>query len=230
MSTSDAFEWEPGASSRAGSLPLIGSGLALDFANTVSGRGGERHIDHLREAADIVDWARHAGLLDEAGAARLRERILRLDKAFTWFLRDALMLREAVHRIVGAIARREPPERADLSHLSACCASSLAKATLEMEGQGARWRWPTEEPVPETILGPIALSAVGLLRDSDPARLKQCPGEHCGWVFFDMTKNRSRRWCEMSVCGNRAKAKSHYRRFKFKAEAVAAEPQAKAER
>jgi predicted RNA-binding Zn ribbon-like protein len=123
-----------------------------------------------------------------------------------------------VHRIAAAIAVRQAPDQKDLSVLSASCARTLAKATLEMGSDGARWRWPSVEPIPETVLGPIALSAIGLLRESDPKRIKQCPGEHCGWVFFDMTKNGSRRWCEMKVCGNRAKAKAHYQRHKYRAE------------
>jgi predicted RNA-binding Zn ribbon-like protein len=43
-------------------------------------------------------------------------------------------------------------------------------------------------------------------------RLKACPGEHCGWVFYDHSRNNSSRWCSMAVCGGRAKARSHYRR------------------
>lgn len=205
---------------RASSLPLVGGGLALDFANTASGRGEERQLEHLRCGADVVAFAQHAGILDEAAAKKLDARIAARDRAFASFLRDALSLREAVHRIVRAIARREPVDQADLSLLSARCASALAKATLEMTGDGARWRWPIADPLPETVLGPIALSAIGLLRECDPKRLKQCPGEHCGWVFFDMTKNGSRRWCEMSVCGNRAKARMHYRRHKLRGEAM----------
>jgi predicted RNA-binding Zn ribbon-like protein len=199
---------------RAGSLPLVGGGLALDFANTASGRGGERQLEHLGCGADVVAFARHAGILDEAAAKKLDAKITARDRAFAPFLR------EAVHRIVRAIARREPVDQADLSLLSARCASALAKATLEMTGDGARWRWPIADPLPETVLGPIALSAIGLLRECDPKRLKQCPGEHCGWVFFDMTKNGSRRWCEMSVCGNRAKARMQYRRRKLRGEAA----------
>jgi predicted RNA-binding Zn ribbon-like protein len=42
--------------------------------------------------------------------------------------------------------------------------------------------------------------------------VRECGGDHCGWLFLDETKNRSRRWCEMSVCGNRAKARRHYDR------------------
>jgi predicted RNA-binding Zn ribbon-like protein len=199
----------------------VAGGLALDFANTSSGRGGSRHLEHLRSAADVVTWARHAGVIEDTTQAQLNERLEAGDRAFSTLLRDALTLREAVFRIACAVARRGEPDQADLSLLSARCAAALAKATIEMRSDGARWRWPLSEPIPETILGPVALSAVGLLREGDPTRLKQCPGEHCGWVFFDMTKNRSRRWCEMSVCGNRAKAKAHYRRLKFQVEAVA---------
>jgi predicted RNA-binding Zn ribbon-like protein len=204
--------------SRAGSLTLVAGGLALDFANTSSGRGGERHLEHLCNATNVVTWARHAGLFDEEVAARLVEKIAASDPAFSEFLDDALSLRETIFRIAAAIAHKRTPDQADLSFLSARCATALAKATLEMGADGARWRWPAADPIPETVLGAIALSAVGLLRDSDPKRIKQCPGEHCGWVFFDMTKNGSRRWCEMKVCGNRAKAKTHYRRHRIRAD------------
>lgn len=44
------------------------------------------------------------------------------------------------------------------------------------------------------------------------SRLKICPGDHCGWAFYDGSRNRSGRWCSMSVCGGRAKARAHYRR------------------
>ena len=85
--------------SRAGSLTLVAGGLALDFANTASGRAGERHLDHLRHGADVIAWARHAGLLDEAAAARLDDKIAASDPAFASFLEDAVSLREAVAMI-----------------------------------------------------------------------------------------------------------------------------------
>jgi predicted RNA-binding Zn ribbon-like protein len=210
-----------GKASRAGSLALVAGGLALDFANTSSGRGGPRHREHLGSASDVATWAAHAGVIDVATRALIDQKLAEGDRGFSALLRDALSLRETVYRIACAVARREQPAEADLAQLSARCAASLAKASIEMLSEGARWRWPSSEPIPETILGPITLSAVGLLREGDPTRLKQCPGEHCGWVFFDMTKNKSRRWCEMSVCGNRAKAKAHYRRLKAEAVALA---------
>ena len=55
------------------------------------------------------------------------------------------------------------------------------------------------------MLGPIAASAMAIITQADRARLKQCPGHHCGWLFIDTTKSNNRRWCEMEVCGKRAK-------------------------
>jgi predicted RNA-binding Zn ribbon-like protein len=60
----------------------------------------------------------------------------------------------------------------------------------------------------DRILGPLAWAAVDLLRGDELNRLKRCPQHDCHWLFIDRTKNRSRRWCEMATCGNRAKMQS----------------------
>jgi predicted RNA-binding Zn ribbon-like protein len=57
----------------------------------------------------------------------------------------------------------------------------------------------------------LAIGAVAVA-DGSWSRLKICPGHDCGWAFYDGSRNRSGRWCSMSVCGGRAKARSHYRR------------------
>jgi predicted RNA-binding Zn ribbon-like protein len=75
------------------------------------------------------------------------------------------------------------------------------------------WSWRPADGLVEAILGPITLSALTLLVQSDVSRIKQCAGDHCGWLFFDTTKNKQRRWCEMEVCGNRAKQKAHRARL-----------------
>ncbi|MBA8881213.1 CGNR zinc finger domain-containing protein [Phyllobacterium myrsinacearum] len=54
------------------------------------------------------------------------------------------------------------------------------------------------------------LSAMRLLEPARLERIKICP--NCHWLYFDESRNRSRRWCDMTVCGNRAKAQRHYRR------------------
>ena len=193
--------------SRAGELKLVGRAVALDFANTSSGRGGPQHLDHLRDPEHVMAWAEHEGVVDEATAARMRERLDAGDPAFAALLPDAITLREAIYGVAAAIAGKQAPAENDLGVIRTACARAIAAAQLAPAADGFRWSWPTDPPVPETLLGPVSLSAAGLLRESDLSRVKQCPGEHCGWVFFDLTKNNTRRWCEMAVCGNRAKAK-----------------------
>ena len=63
------------------------------------------------------------------------------------------------------------------------------------------------------MLWPVAWSAAELLAQGPLERIRECPGQDtCGWLFLDLSKNASRRWCDMRVCGNRAKARRHYER------------------
>ena len=62
----------------------------------------------------------------------------------------------------------------------------------------------------------VAASALTILGDRrELSRVKMCPGENCGWLFIDETRNARRRWCSMETCGNRAKASRHYHRRKM---------------
>ena len=64
----------------------------------------------------------------------------------------------------------------------------------------------------DVAVGTLLVIAVRAMIDGRWRRLKACPGEHCGWVFYDHSRNNSSRWCSMAVCGGRTKARSHYRR------------------
>ncbi|NMB90574.1 MAG: hypothetical protein GYA17_19605 [Chloroflexi bacterium] len=65
------------------------------------------------------------------------------------------------------------------------------------------------------MLGPVAQSAAELLTSPESDRVRQCAAEDgCGWLFYDTSRNRSRRWCDMGTCGNKAKAQRHYRRMR----------------
>jgi predicted RNA-binding Zn ribbon-like protein len=192
-------------SSRAATLALVGCELAFDFANTTSGLGGPRQLEHLRTARDIILWAHHAKIIGKRCARGLGATLGRSPRLARTLQRRTLALRASVYRIGAALAAGRPPPPRDLDALVSVHARCLTCAHLaKIEGIYA-WRWHADARPIEAILGPIALSALGLLSQADLSRVKQCPGEACGWLFFDRTKNRSRRWCEMEVCGNRAK-------------------------
>ena len=192
---------------RVGSLPLIGGVLALDFCNTASGRGSQGHQDHLGSAEDLIAWAGHAAILDAEREAQL-QALCRADASFARrLLARGLRLRDAIFRLDSALTRRDAPDQADIDEIGSIYSACLAKGTLTTGSGGFGWTWRVETAPEETILGPIAASAMAVLTAADHGRLKQCAGHHCGWLFLDTTKSNTRRWCEMEVCGNRAKQK-----------------------
>ena len=191
--------------SRAGSLPLIADDLALDFANTESGCGFSLHQNHLREAGHVADWLRHAKVLSAEEADWLRQQVSQRADLAADLLTQAIGLREAIHDIGAAIGRRARPPETALASLAALHARFVARAALAPGVISCRWRWSVRASPIEAALGPIALAAVRLFTDGDFHRIRECGGHACGWLFYDRSKNNRRRWCEMEVCGNRAK-------------------------
>jgi predicted RNA-binding Zn ribbon-like protein len=191
--------------SRAGSLDLIADDLALDFANTESGRGFPSHENHLREAEHVAQWLRHAKALPADDADWLEGEVSKRADLAADLLTQAIALREAIHDIGAALGRRAKPPAASLADLSALHARCVAKAALAPGVLSCRWRWSVRAAPVEAALGPIALAAVKLFTEGDFHRIRECGGHACGWLFYDRSKNNRRRWCEMEVCGNRAK-------------------------
>jgi predicted RNA-binding Zn ribbon-like protein len=199
------------APSRAAVLPLVGGALAFDLTNTSSGRGGPRWLEHLQTADNVVDWARHAKILTGRDSKRLHQ-LIAADRRLGGRLLDGMReLRELIHAIGVDLAATSRARARPMEELVRIHAECLARARLAPTGSTSTstfaWVWdPVRSPV-EAILGPVVLSALSVLTGADLSRIKRCPGDHCGWLFFDATKNKRRRWCEMEVCGNRAKQK-----------------------
>jgi predicted RNA-binding Zn ribbon-like protein len=187
-------------------LDLIGGDPALDFANTLGGaRDGPWDDEWLTGYADLLAWGRHAGLLDEPTARTLAARAAaEPDEAATAHA-EAIALREAIHAVTSALARREPAPAAPLAAIAAAHRAALEHASLAATwGAGLDWAWNDAADL-RRPLWPVAKAAVDLLRSPRTARLKQC--RHCRWVFLDTSRNRSRRWCSMAHCGTDAKVR-----------------------
>jgi predicted RNA-binding Zn ribbon-like protein len=195
----------PDLPSRAGSLDLIADDLALNFANTESGRGFPSHQNHFREAANVAEWLRHAKALPVEETDWLQTRVAERPDLARDLLATAVALRDAVHDIGVALRHRAKPPEAALASLSALHARCVARAELAPGVESCRWQWSVRASPVEAALGPIALAAVRLFTEGDFARIRECGGHACGWLFYDRSKNNRRRWCEMEVCGNRAK-------------------------
>jgi predicted RNA-binding Zn ribbon-like protein len=119
-------------------------------------------------------------------------------------LAQAIALRDTLHAIFEATVHgRQVPADA-VVRLNRFIAGA-AKATHLTPTEGALWRWSSESRRLERPLWSIIRSAAELLTAGPLDRVKMCPGHACGWMFLDETRNGRRRWCEMQVCGSRAK-------------------------
>ena len=193
--------------SRAVSLTLVGGELALDFANTSSGRETAGHLEHLRRAEHVVEWAAHARVISPQDAERLAVRLAKDDALAARLFAEALSLREDVFHLGAALAAGRPATSECVENLTRAHARALGAGRLTPVGGNFGWTWSADATPIEAIVGPILLSVLTLLQQADLTRVRQCHGDKCGWLFFDATTNKSRRWCEMEVCGNRAKQK-----------------------
>ena len=195
---------------------LSGGALALDFANTVGGTHVSPTHDHLRSYADVLGFAVLAkGLKDEV-AKRLVVRAEREPKRAAAVYELGIALREAIWAVFSALASGEVPRDADLALIGDAAAAGAARSRLVYDRKGVGWSLPSDEDELERPLWEIARSAADLLTSGDHDRVKECASATCEWVFLDSSRNRSRRWCDMSDCGNRAKA----RRFQAKKRAA----------
>ncbi|HEX5502477.1 MAG TPA: ABATE domain-containing protein [Thermomicrobiales bacterium] len=189
-----------------------GVGLCLDFANTVSPHGGADVNEHLHAYADLLAWGRRAGVLTAEGERGLAAVAARRPAEAAAVLVGAIALREAIYRVFSAVAGGRAPAGADLATLNDALARASAHLRVVPAAGGFAWAWAGADDALDRVLWPVARSAADLLTSARLDRVRECAGEDCNWLFLDLSRNRSRRWCDMKECGNRAKARRHYRR------------------
>ncbi|MHB0875705.1 MAG: CGNR zinc finger domain-containing protein [Anaerolineae bacterium] len=196
----------------AGNLPLHGGRLCLDFVNTIDWRLADYRSDWLRGYGDLVAWSRHVAIVTEEQAERLQAVAAERPAEAQAVLERAHLLREAMYRVFAAVLAGEDATQADLQVLDAALQQSFCRLRLRWAAGQYELVWPADERLLDGMLWPVARSAAALLTSREIERVRRCAGDPCGWLFLDESRNRSRRWCTMSGCGNRAKAKRHYER------------------
>lgn len=190
---------------------LDGDAACLDFVNTWGDRDRPQ-ADRLHDYGDLLAFARQAGLLATETLAGLRERADAQPADARRAGERGRELRETLYRIFSARAAGRPVPESDLTVLNSVLESAMGGLHLEPADEGFLWGWSEQVDDLELPLWPVARSAAELLTGDDLDRLRECDGRSCSWLFLDRSRNRSRRWCSMATCGNRAKARRHYRR------------------
>lgn len=189
---------------------LIGGAVCLDFVNTGSARTEGPFKERLHGYDDLLVWAERAGVISADESADLRRLAAAKPTEADRVLERSRQLREAVYRVFSGQARGEAPLAADLALLSAEQATAAANRVLTVSEGRVEFGWYSDKPNLERPLWSIAQSTTDLLTASECTRVKECGTDNCNWLFLDASKNKSRRWCEMKECGNRAKARRHY--------------------
>ena len=184
---------------------LSGGAICLDFANTLADR--PRSTDEsLTRYGDILRWSRQAETLPAADLDSLEHLAEDLEKEARSVFDDAIALREAIYRIFSDLADGDEPANEDLDILTAALPIAMTHLALRSRRDGFEWTWRSSTLTLDRPLWPIVRSAAELLTSDERARVRECGSETCSWLFIDRSRNRRRRWCDMTTCGNRAKA------------------------
>jgi predicted RNA-binding Zn ribbon-like protein len=191
-------------------LPLLGGALCLDLVNTVDPRHQPPRLEYLGGYEALVDWAVFAGALTSSKAQRLVDLGGWRPAQAARVHNRAIRLREALYQLF-APATRTTYSKASLAVLNTELQHAMAAATLEPTADGYHLGWVDGDQL-DRMLWPVARSAAELLSSPALARVGECHGQGCGWLFVDTSKAGRRRWCSMATCGNRAKSRRHGQR------------------
>ena len=202
------------------SSALVGDRLWLDFVNTDSATVGASPGRVRRgPRSDVLDaftpfllWMQTAGALDGERVTAILRRAEQQPVGAAAVLAEARGLRAALRGLAerGGAAVGDRSRDEAVVEINRVLGRSTGTRRLDLRGDGGFVR--TFAPVGDAFAGlmiPVAESAADSFVTGELARVRRCAGSRCGRVFYDGTKNRRRRWCEMSICGNRAKASRH---------------------
>jgi predicted RNA-binding Zn ribbon-like protein len=178
-----------------------GGALIFDLVNTVV-----RRLDPQRREDRLIDNVATARFASAALAFRREDICSRRTDYEVNQAEHALLLemREAAYRFFMPSSRREVSDNADLANLLGLISKALSLSPA--------MPFATD----------VAMSALSQIKPDQQMRLKACP--NCDWLFLDKSKNGSRIWCDMAVCGNRQKARRHYLKRSSKVDGVEAHP------
>ena len=166
----------------------LGKVLATSFTATLTERRGNA-VERIPTPNRLVDWLAVSGLAVESCTAAQLER--------------ARELRESIHAAATAAARRDPLPMSAVQVINDRSTQGRAAAVLTPEGI-RQWRLGSNSSV-EDALGVVAADAISVISGERDGRLALCSSPTCQAAFFDTSRSRTRKWCDMNTCGNRQK-------------------------
>jgi len=189
---------------------FLGGRLCLDFVNTEIVVLGE-YRDLISDFGGWMAWQSAAGRpgMTEAkapgrewgGGAESMDALKR-----------AVAFRSELRKMAGCLASHKPVPRTAVGAINELLRRGAAYGQLTPVGRGFARQVHRDVREPLDLLVPVAEDAADLLCDGNPSRVRKCGNPECVLFFYDTSRSRTRRWCSMDFCGNRAKVAAHYRR------------------
>jgi predicted RNA-binding Zn ribbon-like protein len=187
---------------------IVGGNSALDLVNTVSGWNSDPE-DWIPDIGSFFAWARTSGLLDTREMNEAARRAQGAPVAADRVLASVKELRFALWRLINSLEQRKRARPGDLAIMNEWMRRLALSEQLLVGRNKVTFAINRDISVLELPGLRVTAAALWLLKDPSLARIKTCRASDCGWKFVDQSKNRSRRWCDMSVCGNLAKARRY---------------------
>ena len=190
-------------------VPAPAEELCLSFANTRYWRGSEpAATEQLATAKALGDW-----LAANAAMPRMREAAGGAPTSTRCSIQRSRCARRSTGSFLSIGEGRAPPP-GDLEIFNRALAETPQR--LGISARGGAYSWVVAAPAVSLggVLAPVIWSAADLLTHAGDRRIRRCANDKCRWVFIDRSKGGTRRWCDMSSCGNRAKSHRHYARIK----------------
>ena len=187
---------------------IVGGNLALELVNTVSGWNSDPE-DWVPDIASFLVWARTCGVLDEGEQHAAARHANNSSPAAERVLASVKELRFALRGLIDTLEHRRLARPSDLSVIDDWRRRLALSERVIVRRNNIDFTISPDISALELPGLRVTAASLSLLKDFPAARIKTCVAPDCGWKFMDQSKNRSRRWCDMAVCGNLAKARQY---------------------
>ncbi len=190
-------------------IEMIAGHPALDFVNTVEGRGSAELLNYLPDYERFAGWCVRADFVTRIRADALTVQAVRHPIVAERVWARAMAWREGLNDVVRRLAAGEAPGDHALAVIDAEIVEAHGNRRLVGGKAGSlHWIWRDRHHGLAEPLWTLALAAAELVTDADNgSRIKICANGPCDWVFLDTSRNGRRRWCRMHVCGNASKVR-----------------------
>lgn len=185
---------------------LIGGDVTLDLINTLDHRFRESGPEELLvDFDDLLQFLTQSGVLSASESRSLKRSTTAAESVK--LVSQVRELRELLAHILYPIVNGQKPPPEAVKALELQFKSVSAHRVLELKEGRLVWKWPKALDSPEVVVWKLVQSAEELLLSDRISLLRHCVSGTCRWLFLDTSKNHTRRWCNMKICGNRMKAK-----------------------